>query len=202
MPPTGWNIVACWSMMSSNSTPFHRSSSSSNDSGSGSFGVPGSRPAPRGTAYPERDEPLYSLSGVRSPYCFRKSIMRSLSCAVSSRSSAPWSIAFASNSETAPRVSLTAWRSRIGLPPFAPGFDSIALREVLISTSSAMPNSRQYPSTVWCWLGRRAGPAFQYKPSSNSQVCELPSFRSMRVPLRTVQLRPPARARASSSVTA
>ena len=40
MPPTGWNMVACQSMMSSVSMPCQRSASSSACMGSGSRGTP------------------------------------------------------------------------------------------------------------------------------------------------------------------
>ena len=54
--------------------------------------------------------------------------MRSLSWGPSSSSSAPRLIALPSSSEISPRTSLWAWRISIGLPPFAAGLMSRALR--------------------------------------------------------------------------
>src|SRR5882724_11468981 len=94
-----------------------------------------------------------------------------------------------------------ALRCLIGFPSLALSFCRSEEREVLISTSSATPSSRQYPSIVPCTDGRRAGPRFWYSPSSHVQFCLVPSTNSTTVPLRPLQLRPPGRSRASSRVT-
>jgi hypothetical protein len=49
MPPTGWNMVACWVKFSSNSISAHMSASSSTVSGIGSRRMPASPAGPGST---------------------------------------------------------------------------------------------------------------------------------------------------------